>query len=302
MNWVKLFLLIPCVLVFFALGVPVFAQDEDEPVLKIDSSLVVLNASVIDDKGQPMLWLKQKNFQIFEDGVEQKIDFFAAQEAPFAAVILVDTSGSMQERVSVARSAVIHFLDGLREDDMAAIYQFDSNIKQLQDFSQSRDVPEAAYDMKSRGMTRMYDAIYQAVEDLSKRPEKRKAILVLSDGADSNSNKTVEKALKAAIAVNATLFSVDMSPPDDNSPEKRRNVGILKNIADKSGGRFFTAFGSMGLREALKSIVKEMGTQYTLAYQPTNSATDGKYRTITLKVSDPKASVRTRKGYNAVKK
>jgi Ca-activated chloride channel family protein len=256
----------------------------------------------MDDKGLPVLGLKLKNFKIFEDNVEQKIDFFEAEEAPFAAVILIDTSGSMESRVSLARSAAINFLDGLRTDDMVAIYQFDSSVKQIQDFSQSRDVPDAAYDMKARGMTRMYDAINQAVLDLAKRPEKRKAILILSDGEDTNSGKSADKVLKAAIAASATIFTVDMSSVDDMSAKKKQNVGVLKNFADKSGGRFFTAVGGMGLRDALKSVIQELGSQYTLGYEPSNNAKDGKYRAIRLTVTKPNTFVRTRKGYNAVKK
>lgn len=245
--------------------------------------------------------LKVRNFQVFEDGVEQKVEVFEAEETPFAAVILIDTSGSMETRISIARSAAINFLDGLRDDDMVAIYKFDSEIKQLQDFSQSRDVPDATYDIKARGMTKMYDAIHQAITDLSKRPEKRKAILVLSDGEDTFSGKSADKVLKSAIAATATIFTVDMSSPNDMSVKKRQNVGVLKNFAEKSGGRFFTAIGGMGLRDALKSVVQELGSQYTIGYQPTNSVKDGKYRTIEVKVNKTGAVVRTRKGYNAAK-
>jgi Ca-activated chloride channel family protein len=285
-----------------AFSVVSHAQTADDDVLVIDSNLVVLNASVLDDKGSPILGLKQKNFHIFEDGAEQKLDFFEAEETPFAAVILIDTSGSMESRVSIARSAAITFLDGLRDDDMVAIYHFDSKVSKIQDFSQSRDIPEAAYDMKASGMTKMYDAVFQAVQDLSKRPEKRKAILVLSDGEDTDSSKSADKALKASIAVNATVFTVDMSAVDDMSAKKRQNVGILKNFADKSGGRFFSAFGSAGLRDALKNVVSELGTQYTFGYQPSNTAKDGKYRAIEVKVTKQNATVRTRKGYTAPKK
>lgn len=295
-------LLVQAVFVLLVLCSGAAAQDDDDGTIIVDTNLVVLNATVLDAKNAVIAGLKQKNFTIFEDGVEQKIEFFEAEETPFAAVILIDTSTSMDSRVSIARSAAITFLDGLRADDMVAIYKFDSTVKQLQDFSQSRDVPEAAYDMKARGMTKMYDAIFQAVQDLSKRPEKRKAILVLSDGEDTFSGKSADKVLKAAIAINATVYTIDMSSSEDMSNKKKQNVSVLRNFADKSGGRFFSAFGGAGLRESLKSVVQELGSQYTLGYQPTNMATDGKYRAIRLSVSKPGARVRTREGYNAPKK
>ena len=166
------FLLIQSVLVFLALSVP--AQNDDDDIIKVDSNLVVLNASVIDGKGLPMLGLRQRSFHIFEDGVEQQIEFFESEETPFAAVILIDTSGSMEERIMLARSAAITFLGGIREDDVAAIYNFDSDVKLIQDFSQSRDVAEGVYDLKARGMTVLNDAIVKGAQELAKRGKKEK--------------------------------------------------------------------------------------------------------------------------------
>src|SRR5262245_8225724 len=117
----------------------VLCQDEDD-VIKVDSSIVVVNATIRDAKNQPVSGLKQAQFRIFEDGVEQQIATFESEEAPFAAIVLFDTSGSMEQRISIARSAAINFLDGLRGDDMASIYKFDSTVAEVQTFSGSRDV------------------------------------------------------------------------------------------------------------------------------------------------------------------
>jgi Ca-activated chloride channel family protein len=89
---------------------------------------------------------------------------------------------------------------------------------------------------------------------------------------------------------------------NDFSKERMQNKDILRNFAEKSGGRFFTALGGLSLKLALESVVKELGTQYTLGYAPSNNKKDGKYRKIELKVTNPKAIVRTRKGYHASKK
>jgi len=278
------------------------AQDDDEPI-KIDSSLVVLNATITDAKGKPVLGLKQNQFQVFEDGKEQKIEIFEAEKTPFAAVILLDSSGSMEERISLARSAAIQFLDRLRTDDVTAIYNFDSKISLVQDFSNSRDIYEGVFDIKSNGMTVLNDAIYQAAEELGKRPEKRRAIIVLSDGADTKSSRSSDKALKAALSVNATIYTVDMSSiTAGNSRERMQNQGILKNFAEKSGGKFIATPGGMAMREAFKNIVEELGIQYTLGYQPSNLAQDGKWRAIEIKTARSDLQVRTRKGYNAAKK
>lgn len=286
----------------FLLAVPgvAFAQDDDE-VVKVDSSIVVINATIADNSGKAVGGLQQKQFRVFEDGVEQEISFFAAESTPFAAVILLDTSGSMQERISLARSAAINFLDGMRAEDFAAIYNFDSKVSLVQDFSNSRDVVEKIFDLKSYGMTVLNDAIYKAAFELGKRPEKRKAIIVLSDGMDTQSGRSADKALKAALAVDTMIYTVDMSSIDTGGKDRMQSVGVLKNFAEKSGGMFIPTPGGNALREAFKKIVAELGNQYTIAYQPANTKKDGKWRSLELRVARPNLSIRTRKGYNAPK-
>jgi len=277
------------------------AQTDDEPI-KVDSSVVIVNATITDAKGKPVSGLKKNQFQIFEDGKEQPIEFFDSEKTPFAAVILLDSSGSMEQRVSLARSAAIQFLDRLRTDDVTAIYNFDSKISLVQDFSNSRDIYEGVFDIKANGMTILNDAIYKASEELAKRPEKRRAIIVLSDGADTRSGRSADKALKAALAANATIYTVDMSSMESgNTRERMQNQGVLKNFAEKTGGKFVATPGGQAMREAFKGIVDELGIQYTLGYQPTNAAKDGKWRAIELKTSKTDLTIRTRKGYNAPK-
>lgn len=277
------------------------AQNDDD-VITVDSSIVVLNATVIDAAGRAVGGLAKKQFRVFEDGVEQQIVSFGAEETPFAAVILLDTSGSMEERVTLARAAAIQFLDGLRQEDNAAVYNFYSKVELVQDFSNARNLREQAFDLKADGMTVLNDAIYKAASDLSTRPEKRRAIIVLSDGADTTSKKSSEKALKAAILANATVYTVDMAPALAAGKERFQNQGVLKNFAEKTGGKFISTPGGIAMRDAFKRIVGELGQQYTIAYEPSNTAKDGKWRVIELRVSRPNLTIRTRKGYNAPKK
>lgn len=273
------------------------AQDEDE--IRIDSSVVLVNASIKDASGRNAGGLRKDQFKIFEDGVEQRIEYFSAEETPFAAVILLDTSGSMEQRVSMARAAAIRFLDGLRDSDSAAIYRFDSKITLVQPFSNSRDIAEAAFDLKADGMTRMNDAIHEAAVELSKRQEKRRAIIVLSDGQDTMSGRSADKALRWAMAADIAIYTIDMSPTGDS--KRAQNQGVLKNLAEKSGGTFVSTPGGAAMREAFEKIVEELGVQYTLGYSPLNTKKDGKWRSIELRVAKPNLTIRTRKGYTAEK-
>lgn len=288
-------------LLIFCISFDARAQIDDD-VIKIDTSLVVLNATVTDAQGKPVRGLKGNQFTISEDGKPQEVSLFEAESTPFAAAILIDTSGSMESRVSLARSAASVFLDGLRAEDVAAVYNFDSKISLVQDFSASRDIADSAYSLKANGQTVLNDAIVKAAQDLAQRPEKRRAIIVLSDGGDTTSKYSGDKALKAALAAGATIYAVDMSSPDDKWLERRQGQGALKGFAEKSGGKFIATPGGAALREAFKNILDELGIQYTLGYQPANTAKDGKWRAIEVKVANPNAQVRTRKGYQAPKK
>ncbi len=287
----------------FLLLVPVsaFAQD-DSDVVTVDSSIVVVNATIADAAGNHVPGLRQNQFAIFENGVEQEISFFSAEETPFAAVILLDTSGSMEQRVSLARSATIKFLDGIRDSDNAEIYRFDSKVSLVQKFSNSRDVSEKLFDLKADGMTALNDAIFQAAKNLGDRPEKRRAIIVLSDGKDTFSKLSADKALKAALSVNALIYTVDMSALESSGKERAQNQGVLRNFAEKTGGIFIATPGGVAMRDAFRRIVAELGSQYTLAYQPKNLTKDGKWRAIELRVSKSNLSIRTRKGYHAAKR
>ena len=288
-------------LLLFCVSISALSQDDGE-VVKVDSSVVVVNATIVDGSGRHVPGLKQSQFTILENNVEQDIHFFAAEETPFAAVILLDTSGSMEQRLSLARSAAIRFLDGLRDTDNAEIYRFDSKISLVQKFSNSRDVSDGLFDVKADGMTALNDAVYLAAQDLANRPEKRRAIIVLSDGMDTFSKHSAEKALKAALASNALIYTVDMSAIDTNGKQRMQNQGVLKNFAEKTGGKFIATPGGVAMRDAFEKIVEELGVQYTLAYQPKNLTKDGKWRAIELRVAKPNLTIRTRKGYHADRK
>jgi Ca-activated chloride channel family protein len=192
-------------------------------------------------------------------------------------------------------------LYGLRGEDYAEIYSFDSKVHQVQEFSNQRDLRDSFFDLKADGTTVLNDAIYQAGADLSKRPEKRRAILVLSDGADTASRKNFDKALKAALSANATIYTVDMSPVDKGPGVQNDGLAALKNFASKTGGTFVATPGGQGMRDAFKRICEELGQQYTLTYEPINTKKDGKWRSIEVRIARPHLTIRARKGYNAPK-
>jgi Ca-activated chloride channel homolog len=283
---------------------PSVAYPQQDEVVRVNTDLVVLNVTVTDKSGQYVPGLRLSDFKVYEDGQEVQpklISGFSLHDSPFASVVLLDSSGSMESRLSLARSAAIRFLDGLREEDVAAVYKFDSKVEAVQDFSSGRDLAPMAFGVRAKGMTTLNDAIVEAAKVLADRPEKRKAIVVLSDGMDTYSKATSGKALETALAVGASIYTVDMSATEGGASRNQQSAMILKNFAEKSGGRFVATPGGPALREAFSSIAEELGHQYTIAYRPLNSARDGRWRTLEVKLSHSDLVVRTRKGYRAPK-
>ncbi|HEY9284430.1 MAG TPA: VWA domain-containing protein [Pyrinomonadaceae bacterium] len=278
---------------------------QDDEVITVESDLVVLNVTATDVGGAYVRGLRKPDFKVFEDGREQEVTNFGEEETPFAVALLLDTSGSMENRITFARSAAIRFLDGLRPDDAAAVYSFNTKIERVQDYSNSRDLSPKAFELGAEGYTVLNDAIFRAAQDLSKRPEKRRAILVLSDGADTRSSASADKALNAALASNATIYTVDMGQGPGGSPitsgAAGSAAGALRNFAGKSGGRYVATPGGQALREAFAEIVEELSNQYTLGYRPSNRARDGRWRAIEVKVARPSVTARTRRGYKLAK-
>jgi len=283
-------------------SLPCSAQSgQDDDVVRVESDLVVLNVTVTDRQGKYIHKLPLKEFKVFEDGVEQKINTFALEENPFAATILIDTSGSMEGRISLARAAAIRFLDRLRPDDVVSIFNFDVKVEQVRDFSNSRDLPSVAYDLRAQGQTKLHDAVLRAAQVLSKRPETRRAMLVLSDGVDTKSSSSLDKALNAALAANVTIYTVNMTDPGLPSTQRQILAGALKKLSEKSGGRYVAIPGGRSLAEALEDIIKELSNQYTLGYRPLNRARDGRWRAIEVTLSREDLISRTRAGYRAPK-
>ena len=279
--------------------VAAFKQDQDDDVVRVNAELVILNATVLDEDGRFVSGLRRADFRVFEDGQEQKLTAFTAEETPFAAAILLDTSGSMESRLTLGRSAAIRFLDGLRDEDVAAVYTFDTKIEQWRDFSPGRDLPARVYGLHTRTFTALNDAVLRAADDLARRPEKRRAIVVLSDGGENFSHASADKALNHATQSGATIYAVNMS--ELGVSRDPAAAAILKNLAEKSGGRYVASPGGPEMRDALASIAEELGHQYTLGYRPGNRARDGRWRAIQVKLPKPEMTVRTRKGYRAPK-
>ena len=283
-------------------------QRRDDDQVRLHSDLVVVNLIVTDASGQYARGLSVKDFTVLEDNTPQSINSFLAEEASFAAAILIDMSGSMDYKFGLVRGAAASFVDHIRDNDQVAVYGFNNKVKLFQDFSDSRDISEYVWDAKAEDMTRLYDCADEAVVALENRPEKRRAILLISDGWDTTSSKaSFDSVMKKALAAGIMIYSIDLI--DDTSrmgggsevPGLRRGQSEMKEFAAQTGGRYVHSPQGDKLEEAFTNIVDELRNQYTLTYYPTNQKRDGRWRKLSVGVVRQGLTTRARKGYWALK-
>jgi len=321
----KRFLSAACLAILFALSVstPAFpdrtAQDkknnkeqskrqDDDQAVKLHSDLVVVNLIVTDAKGQYAHGLSAKDFTILEDEAPQSINSFLAEEASFAAAILIDMSGSMGYKFGLVRGAAASFVDHIRDNDQIAVFGFNNKVKLFQDFSDSRDISEYIWDAKADDNTRLYDCADEAIAALEKRPEKRQAIVLISDGWDTTSSKAnFSSVMKKALANGIMIYAVDLIEDSERMGGGNETLGLrrgqseMKEFALQTGGRYVHTPQGDKLEEAFTNIVDELRNQYTVTYYSTNPKRDGRWRKLNVGVTRPGLATRSRKGYWALK-
>lgn len=287
---------------------PETASSEQDEVVKLRSDLIVLSVTVTDENGRYAHKLKAKDFTITEDGAPQTVNSFSAEEAPFAAAILVDMSGSMSFKFGLVRAAAASFIEAIRDDDQVAVYGFNNKVKLFQDFSNVRDINDNIWDAEAQESTKLYDCLNEALNALSKRTEKRRAVLLISDGCDNMSQKSnLDSVMKKALSIGVNIYCIDLIDSSDLNGNSevamalRRGRNEMQRLAEQSGARYINSPQGDKLNEAFNEIIEELRNQYTLTFYSTNEKRDGRYRKLTITTSNPKLSVRSRRGYFAVK-
>jgi Ca-activated chloride channel homolog len=310
------------------------AQDPDD-VVRTNVSLVQLNIGVVDSQGRAITTLSQNDFQVYEDGVKQRISQFESTTAPFSLVLLLDMSGSTVTFRQQLKLATLRFLDALAPEDRVAVVQFNAKIRKLTDFSSDRQKTAYAIQIADgAGETQLYDTLKFALKELEKEGKRRKAIVVLTDGLDTQMRnvdrsavakaQTDEEALtaikpQASATLNAVLNAADRQgvtiyPLALPSGDPKRLplpgpdiTGIyaaarnrLQSLADRTGGQLTEIIRLDRMAELYARVAADLRALYTVAYQPPGDRPrDGKWHEIRVEVSHPELLARTRPGYFA---
>lgn len=274
------------------------------------SALVVLSATAVDGNGRPVRDLKKTEWRIFEEGRPQKIEHFAlARESQARILLLVDASGSMNGELKAASSkmAALQILSALEKDDEAALAGFDHKYWGVVAFTRDRQkILDAFEELQPFGSTALHDALDKAAHDIASHGEGRRAVVVITDGIDTASQKAADDVIARSRALDVPIYAVSVvSPLDDPSSKyftgKQRptaasqGLPVLRRYAELSGGAAFTVSDFGGLREAASQIVDELKHQYRLGYEPLMGP--ARFRRIEVRTTRKGITVRTRSGY-----
>ncbi len=303
--------------------------------LKINTSLVTVPVSVMDRYGKYVPNLQRSDFHVFDNGVEQRIAYFAMVDQPFTVVLLIDTSGSTHFRIDEIQDAAISFVNQLKDEDRVMVMSFDDQIRVLTEPTNNRDdLIRAIRRARTGGGTRLYDAVDIVLKQKLSQISGRKAVVLFTDGVDTTSHhasysSTIREAEESEGAVYSVAYDTSGDMPGSgggypggrggiilnfpfpgsgggrggpggggSSPGDYKRAGeYLHEIAQESGGRYFRGDTMVGISSAFSQVAEELRRQYSIGYYPTPVGQPGQRREIKVRVSEPGLVVKARDNY-----
>jgi VWFA-related protein len=268
---------------------------------RVDSNLVLIPVSVTDSANHPITGLEPQAFRIFDDKVEQTLAQFAREDAPLSVGIVLDLSGSMQDKLQKAREAVDQFLRSANPEDEFFLVEF-SNRAQLTvpfttDTGAIRDRLRAS---EPDGKTALLDAIDLAIDSMKSARNPRRALVILSDGGDNDSRYTRTELLHRVREADLWVYAMGIydrstaTLPEETRPARE----LLEGLSEQAGGRHFAVASPAELPAIASRIGLELHNQYILGYRPNAARRDGKYHRVQVRIAEGRRlTVSSRPGY-----
>jgi len=296
---------------------PAGVEVDPEDVVRVNTTLVTSPALIIGRDRRFVRNLRREDFHIFEDGVEQKLAYFAPVDKPFTVALVIDTSHSLRFDLQDLQHAASAFVDSMRPGDRALIVSFDNQIRVLAEPTSDRDaLRKAISNLRLGGSTRFYDAIDFVLNQRMDHIADRKALILLSDGVDNASQTaTHETNLRDVARSDVLIYPIEFSTYArlDEEPERKRRAppagsgfslmdylradAYLHQLAKETGVALYPAADISDLDAAVASIVEELHNEYSLGYYPTTFGQPGDVRRLEVRVSRPQLQVRARTSY-----
>jgi Ca-activated chloride channel family protein len=256
--------------------------------VKVTVNLVNVLVSVLDEHNRPAPNLPIDAFQVFEEGMPQKIDVFESEtKLPLDIVLMIDSSMSAHKEIVFERDAATHFIQQvLRPDDRLAVYAFDESVTLLAPFSADVAALQAAVRRIADGSgTSIYDALMFGARAFEKRPvDRRRVIIMVTDAGETTSRTDFEHARKMALSAGVLLYTIVVRPVKNENGRNTAGEHALQTITDTTGGALFFPDSVQELPVIFDRIDAELRTQYRMAYYPNPRGPANTYRTIEVKV------------------
>ena len=283
-----------------------------QPVFRSATNLVPLTVTVTDRNNQFVKGLTVADFAVFEDGVQQQVEFFEASTVPLDLIILLDSSSSMSDKMDIVHEAAVGFVKTLREIDRGAVVTFADGVDVVQKLTPDHAALEQAVRRTTaRGATSLHNALYIALKEFGRGASqqsdiRRQAIAVLSDGEDTSSLVSFDDVLALARKSGVCIYPISLQSRQASARTaatgQRRYFSeseySMRMLAQETGAQAFFPLQVFELKGIYGSIAQELSSQYSLAYMPVNSRADGRFRRIVVRVATrPELRLRTRTGY-----
>ncbi len=270
-------------------------------VFKTEVQEVTLHATVVDDHQRPITTLGRAAFQVFEDGKPQRVTSFRREDIPVALAIVIDNSGSMRDKRTSVNAASLNLVRASNPEDQVCIVNFNDAYYLDQDYTGNIDLLRDALErIESRGGTALYDAVVATSDHLMKSAKlQKKIILVVTDGEDTASRDTLERAIRAvAVDGGPTIYTIGLVGQEREKKARR----ALRILAEQTGGVAFFPANVNEVEAISQQIAHDIRNQYTIGYKPSTPKLEGGYRQVRVDAAASgykKLSVRTRSGYYA---
>jgi Ca-activated chloride channel homolog len=298
--------------------------NEDAALVKIKTSEVLLTATVRNQAGSLATGLSERDFIVIEDGVRQEITSFNVRQLPINIVLLLDASGSVFTELKEIRAAAIQFIQQLRPEDRVCVIQFADKVELIQDWTSNYDDLKHTINWRYRPgkSTHLWDGIFLAADEKLNSVDGRKAIVILTDGDDTQSKVTRDQAYFATIKSGAGLYVISQATSIANKlqSEYGGTTGKLTGtkpqvdaitaqlelaesgmaeFAKKTGGSLFAPRRIEDLKQAYLQIAEELKNQYIITYVPSNDKKDGRSRRVQVLLTRPGLTVNSKEAYVA---
>ncbi|HEY7333884.1 MAG TPA: VWA domain-containing protein [Bryobacteraceae bacterium] len=286
-----------------AAALPLAAQEPPSPTIKVNTTLVRLLVTVKDALGALVGSLDKKDFSVTDCAIPQTIAVFEHQtELPLSIAVLIDTSGSTGKDLHYETTSIEKFLKALVSEgnpkDAASLYSFNYDVTLLQNFTRRpARLAENLRVLKPNGGTSLYDAILFSSRELGRR-DGRHVIVIVTDGGDTTSHTRYAEALEAAQFSDAVIYPIVVVPITNDAGRNLGGEHALTTLAESTGGRAFAPSVGASLDQAFTDILRELRTQYLIAYYPRNLPSDApRFHPVHVDVSRPGLRPSTRTGY-----